>query len=138
MPQLTEEMIQSFRAMKFFPLATASRDGEPNVVPMGAVFLMDPETIWIGDQFMKTTIQNVKENPRASLYVWGPDVKGCYKIKATVTVKTSGQEYETMKMKVKEKKPTLNCRSLLILKITGVYECLPGQDAGKILIPTDS
>jgi len=34
---------------------------------MGAVYPQDPETIWIGNQFMKTTIRNVLENPRACL-----------------------------------------------------------------------
>lgn len=67
MVRLTDEMIEAFKSAKTFPLATASKDGDPNVAPMGAVFLIDPETIWIGNQFMKTTIQNVEENPRAAL-----------------------------------------------------------------------
>ena len=72
MARLTEDMIEAFESVKNFPLATASKDGDPNVAPMGAVFLMDPETIWIGNQYMKTTIRNVEENPRASFYVWRP------------------------------------------------------------------
>ena len=53
--KLTPEMMEAFRAGRIFPLATASKDGEPNVSPMGAVYLRDAETIWIGDQFMKNT-----------------------------------------------------------------------------------
>jgi predicted pyridoxine 5'-phosphate oxidase superfamily flavin-nucleotide-binding protein len=131
MVELTKEMKASFEDVKYFPLATASSDGEPNVAPMGAVFLVDPGTIWIGDQFMKTTMRNVMENPRASLYVWGPGVRGCFKIKGDVTVLTSGADYEKMKEMVKEKNPNLHCRSLLVLKVTDVYDCLPGPEAGK-------
>ncbi len=134
MAELSEEMTASFNAVKVFPFATASSDGEPNVAPMGAVFLMDPGTIWIGDQFMKTTIRNIRENPRASLYVWGPGVKGCFKIKGGVKVLTFGPDYEKMKAMVKEKKPDLHCRSLLVLKVTDVYDCLPGPEAGKKII----
>lgn len=134
MAELTKEMTASFDAVKQFPLATASRDGEPNVAPMGAVFLIDPGTIWIGNQFMKTTIRNVMENPRASLYIWGPGVKGCFKIKGDVTVLASGPDYEKMKEMVREKKPDLHCRSLLVLKVTDVYDCLPGPESGKKIV----
>jgi predicted pyridoxine 5'-phosphate oxidase superfamily flavin-nucleotide-binding protein len=84
MAQMTPEIMTALRAGRIFPLATASGNGEPNVAPMGGVFARDPETIWIGNQFMKTSIQNVLENPRACLYVWGPGITGCYKIKGDV------------------------------------------------------
>jgi hypothetical protein len=134
MAQMTAEMMTAFKSGRIFPLATASRDGEPNVAPMGAVCPCDPETIWIGNQFMKTTIRNVLENPRACLYVWGPDITGCYKIKGDVRVRTEGTDYETMRNEVKKAKPGLHCRSLLVLKITEIYECMPGENAGERLI----
>jgi predicted pyridoxine 5'-phosphate oxidase superfamily flavin-nucleotide-binding protein len=134
MTALTAEMKQAFEAVKVFPLATASRSGIPNVAPMGSVFLIDDETIWIGDNFMQKTLANLLENPKAALYVYGPGAKGCYQIKADVTVKTSGEEYEKMKAMIHEKKPNLPAKSLLILKITEVYECMPGADAGKRLL----
>ena len=37
MVSLTEEMKAAFRTMKAFPVATASKDGWPNVVPIGFV-----------------------------------------------------------------------------------------------------
>jgi predicted pyridoxine 5'-phosphate oxidase superfamily flavin-nucleotide-binding protein len=134
MVKLTPEMVELVKATRYFPLATASSDGDPNVVPVGMVFLIDPETIWIGNQFMDMTINNIKENPRACLYVWTQGVKGCLKIKADVSVKESGGDYEKMKAMVNAKKPELKCRSLLELKIRAVYECSSGKDAGKRLI----
>ena len=71
MAQITPEIMDAFRAGRIFPLATASRKGEPNVAPIGAVYLWDKETIRIGNQIMKTTIENVLENPGHCLYVWG-------------------------------------------------------------------
>jgi len=131
MTALTPEMKAAFEAVKVFPLATASKSGIPNVAPMGSVFLMDDETIWIGDNFMQKTLANVLENPKAALYVYGAGAKGCYQIKADVTVKTSGEEHARMKAMIHEKKPNLPAKSLLILKITEVYECMPGAEAGK-------
>jgi predicted pyridoxine 5'-phosphate oxidase superfamily flavin-nucleotide-binding protein len=127
-------MEELFKSTKYFPLATASADGDPIVVPVGSVFLMDAETIWIGNQFMDTTVQNLRVNPRASLYVWTQGVKGCLKIKADVTVLESGADYEKMRSMVTARKAELKCRSLLVLNITDVYECSSGLSAGKRLV----
>lgn len=134
MPGLTPEMIEAFNALKVFPLATASKDGVPNVAPMGSVFLIDPETIWIGDNFMHKSLKNVLENPKAAIYIYGAGAKGCYQVKADVTVKTSGPEHARMAEMIHEKKPNLPAKSLLILKVTSVFECMPGADAGKQLV----
>ncbi|PWR70069.1 pyridoxamine 5'-phosphate oxidase family protein [Methanospirillum stamsii] len=134
MVALTQVMKEAFEALKVFPLATASKSGIPNVAPMGSVFLIDDETIWIGDNFMQKSLQNVLENPKAALYLYGPGAKGCFQIKADVTVKTSGDEHAKLKAMIQEKKPNLSVKSLLILKITDVFECMPGAEAGKKLL----
>jgi uncharacterized protein len=134
MVKLTNEMEELFRSTKYFPLATASKEGDPNVVPTGAVYLMDPETIWIGNQFMDQTVRNLKENPRASLIVWTAGVKGCLKIKGDVEMLDSGPDYEKMRGMVTARKAELKCRSLLVLKITEVYECTSGMNAGQRLL----
>ena len=134
MVQMTPDIMEAFRSCKIFPLATASRDGEPNVAPMGAVFPREPDTIWIGNQFMKTTIRNIMENPRACLNVWGPGITRCYKIKGDVEVKTAGDEYETMRREVAKAKAGLICKSLLVMTITEIYECMPGEHAGDRLV----
>jgi predicted pyridoxine 5'-phosphate oxidase superfamily flavin-nucleotide-binding protein len=134
MVRLTPDIMEALRAGTVFPLATASKDGEPNVAPMGAVHLKDPETIWIGNQFMKTTLRNVLENPRACLYVWGPGISGCYKIKGDIEVRTEGGDYETMREEVRSRRPDLFCRSLLVMNVTSVYDCMPGEHAGDLLI----
>jgi hypothetical protein len=134
MVHMTPEMMMAFKSGRIFPLATSSKDGEPNVAPMGAVYPRDTETIWIGNQFMKTTIRNVLENPRVCLYVWGPGIVGCYKIKGNVNVETEGEDYETMRDEVAKVRPGLHCRSLLVMKITEIYECMPGEQAGDRLI----
>jgi len=134
MANLSPEMIEMVKSVKTFPLATASKDGEPNVVPVGALFVMDPETIWIGNQFMKATVENLRENPKACLYVWGPEAKGCLKIKGEVTVQSSGADYERMKDMVKARRADLVCKALLVFKVTAVYNCKSGPDAGKQLV----
>lgn len=134
MAELTAEMKEMFAKAPAFPVATASKNGEPNVVPIKTVWLMDDETIWIGDNFMKKTLANLQENPRVSIYVWGPETKGCLQIKGDVDIKTSGPEYEDMRAKIKAKSDKHPAKSLIIMKITEVFTCSPGPEAGNRLI----
>ncbi|MFZ0004517.1 MAG: pyridoxamine 5'-phosphate oxidase family protein, partial [Methanoregula sp.] len=59
MAKLTAEMKEAFGKMKIFPVATASKDGTPNVVPIGVVELVSDDTIWITDNFMHKSLENL-------------------------------------------------------------------------------
>lgn len=131
MVALTEEMKKAFRTMKTFPVATASKDGWPNVVPIKFVELVDDETIWITDNFMQKTLANVLENPKVAIYVWGPETKGCFQVKGDVVVRTEGPEFERMQSVVRSAMATAPAKSLFIVKIREIYECSPGPKAGE-------
>jgi predicted pyridoxine 5'-phosphate oxidase superfamily flavin-nucleotide-binding protein len=134
MVKLTGEIKEAFGKMKIFPCATASKDGTPNVIPLGVVELVRDDTIWITDNFMNKTISNLRVNPKIAFYIWGPEIKGCYQIKGVASIRTSGKEFDEMKAKLNVKNPALPARSLIIVTITEVYECQPGPKAGiKIL-----
>ena len=134
MVKLTAEMKESFGKMKIFPVATASKDGTPNVVPIGVVELVSDDTIWITDNFMHKSLENLTANPKIALYVWGPEIKGCFQIKGHASVKTSGKDFDAMKATINKKNPALPARSLIIVKISEVFECQPGPNAGKKIL----
>jgi predicted pyridoxine 5'-phosphate oxidase superfamily flavin-nucleotide-binding protein len=134
MAKLTAEMKEAFAKMKVFPLATATKDGVPNVIPIGICELVSDDTVWITDNFMNKTISNLRVNPRVSLYIWGPEIKGCCQIKGVASIKTSGKEFDEMKAKINLKNPALPARSLIVVKITEVFECQPGPKAGMQLL----
>jgi len=134
MVNLTMEMKEVFSQQKVFAVATASKKGIPNVAPVAMVQLIADDTIWIGDNYMVKTLANVKENPHLALYAWDPEKRRCFQIKGTVTVKTSGAEYEKIKARIKEKGPHYPAKGILIVSITEVYECTPGSAAGKKIL----
>jgi predicted pyridoxine 5'-phosphate oxidase superfamily flavin-nucleotide-binding protein len=134
MVKLTADMKEAFSKMKVFPFATASKDGTPNVIPLGIAELADDETVWFTDNFMNKTLSNIRTNPRVAFYLWGPEIKGCFQIKGVAAIKNSGKEYEEMKAKLNIKNPALPARSLIIIKITEVFECKPGPTAGAKLL----
>ena len=131
MVKLTGEIKELFSKIKLFPVATASKKGVPNVVPIAFVVMVSDDTLWLADNFMNKTLANVKENPQAAVYLYDSDMKKCCQVKGTIDVKTSGSDYEKMKKMVHEKKPGLPAKSLLVMKITEVFECMPGPSAGK-------
>jgi predicted pyridoxine 5'-phosphate oxidase superfamily flavin-nucleotide-binding protein len=134
MVSLNAEMKELFAKIKLFPVATASKKAIPNVTPIAFVMLVKDDTIWLADNFMHKTLANVKENPHIAVYLYDADIKKCYQVKGTVEVKTSGEDYDKMKKMVQDKKPGLPAKSLLVMKITEVYECMPGPAAGKKLL----
>jgi uncharacterized protein len=134
MVKLTAEMKEAFGKMKVFPVATATKDGTPNVIPLGIAELVSDDTVWFVDNFMNKTISNLRVNPKIAFFIWGPEIKGCYQVKGMASIKTSGEEFEEMKVKINQKNPALPARSLVIVKITEIFECKPGPTAGvKIL-----
>jgi len=135
MAKLNDNMIETLKKVKVFPFATASKNGEPNVAPIGMLMLQDDkETIWVVDNFMNKTLKNLKENPKASFYVWDPESKYSYQIKGTVTIENSGNDYAKAREIAASRKKELPAKNLLKMKITEVYCTSPGPKAGSKLL----
>lgn len=131
MVSLNDEMKAVFSKTKVFPMATASKTGVPNVAPMASVELADDVTIWIMDNYMQKTLENLKENPAVALYIWDPDTKRCFQVKGSAEIQTSGEAYEKSRAKMKAKSEAYPAKSLIVISITEVFECTPGKEAGK-------
>ena len=127
---INEEMRAVFEKIKVFSVGTAAQDGTPNVAPIATVQFTGGDEVWVGDNYMKKTLANVRANPRMAIYAWDPDSKRCYQVKGRVEVRTEGAEYEQMKAKMKAKNEAYPAKSLLILRVEEVYSCTPGPGAG--------
>ncbi|MFZ2499963.1 pyridoxamine 5'-phosphate oxidase family protein [Methanosarcina sp.] len=134
MVKLSEAMKTAFSKVKIFPVATASKEGVPNVVPIGFCQLVDDETIWIADNFMAKSLENMEENPNVAVYVWGPDTAGCFQIKGKAEIINSGEKFDKMKAIVHAAKPGLPAKNLIEVQISEVFQCAPGPGAGKKLL----
>jgi len=117
MGQMTEKMVEMFKKVPVAILATATPDGIPNAVPIGAKKIIDRETILISDQFFNKTLANMKANPRVSLTYW--EEHAGYQLKGPVTIEKLGY--------------SLKSKGAVILRIEEIYAIGPGPDAGKRL-----
>lgn len=127
---INDEIRAVFEKNKVFPVATAARDGTPNVAPIAWVQLVGGDEIWVGDNYMKKTLANVLENPKMSIYAWDPDARKCFQVKGSVEVRTEGAEYEKMKAMIKGKNEVYPAKSLLVLRVEEAFTCTPGPNAG--------
>lgn len=132
MVTLTQEIKESLRVTKTAFLATSSKKGIPNVVPIAAFKILDDGTMLISDQFFNKTLQNVKENPEIALSWWGD--KGGFQIKGTVTIHTNDEIFRQDVAWMKEIWPNFVPKSAVVVKITDVYVVKPGPEPGKKIL----
>ena len=134
MVKFDEKIKSEFLKLKTIYLATASKAGVPNVVPLGALFLIDDETLWIVDNFLKKTLANIKENPVASFDIWNPDGDMSYQVKCDAVYENSGADYEKARNMMHQKRADLPAKGLVKLKFKEVYQVKPGPGAGDKLL----
>jgi len=132
MIKVTQEIQDSLKAVKVAYLSTASKDGIPNVVPIGAFKFLDDGTLLISDQYFNKTLKNLQENPKIALAWWGE--KGGYQIKADIAIHTEGEIFMQDVEWVHSIRPTLEPKSAIVAKVTGVYTVKSGPDAGKRIL----
>jgi len=76
-------------------LATANKEGKPHVIAVGDVKLISENQLLVGDNYMKTTIENIKINPNVSLVVWNKE--GGVSLEGIATYYNSGKYLEEVK-----------------------------------------
>jgi len=132
MAKMNQRMKEIFEKQEIVVLATATKNGAPNVVPITAKKILDDETILVSDQFFNKTLANLKENPQASITIWD-NLEG-YQIKGAVAIETSGPRFEETAQWIEEMGKSLNLplksKGAMIVKITEIYNVYPGPDAG--------
>lgn len=108
MARLTEEAKKIIGELRPALIATANKDGKPNVSPKGSFRVLDDEHVAFADIASPRTIVNLRENPQLSAIVFDAATrKGC-RIWGKAEVLESGElfdtisaEYATKGMKVK-------------------------------------
>ncbi len=132
MAALNERMREIFAKQRTFALATADLNGIPNVVPVGAVKILDDETILVSDQYFHKTLNNLKENPNVAISFW--EMGEGYQIKGKAEIHTEGKIYEEtaewIRRRSEEIGRPLKSKGAIVIKIQAIYSVSPGSNAG--------
>ncbi len=135
MAKMNERMKEIFQMPQAVVVATANKEGLPNAVPVTMKKIINDETVLIAANFMKKTLDNMKENPQVAITLW--DKLEGYQLKGVVSVETSGQTFEETAAWVEERAKALNmplkAKGAVVFKINEIYSVSPGPNAGEKL-----
>jgi hypothetical protein len=124
--------VQEFFPGKMAWVATATREGVPNVTPKGTVRVMDEQHVIFADLFSLKTRQNLEQNPRVAVTVIDAATHKGYQIKGTAELVTSGPLYDQMAAQLKASSPSLPSPKYVVkIAVDSVYDQSVGPDAGK-------
>ena len=78
-------------------VATASKNGKPNVSPKGSVRVLDDEHVAFAEIASPNTIANIKDNPQVEIMVFDPNTWGGCRIRGKANIVESGDLFESFK-----------------------------------------
>lgn len=130
---MTEEMMDAVEKDNVVFFATATKEGVPNVVPIGFARPIDNKTIMIVDNYLNKTRKNLEDNPKASLVP--RDASKCpYQFKGTVEILTSGKIFDDAVDWATSVMSKLAPKAAVILNVEEIYTVQPGPDAGSKVV----
>lgn len=127
MGRMDEDVLRVLSLTPVVPVATASADGVPNVVPMTFVKALDDSAVLVADNYMAKAAANLAENPRIAVCVWDLETKRAYQIKGRAEILRDGAVYDEMISWVKVKKPDAPAKAAVVLRVENVYICHAGD-----------
>jgi uncharacterized protein len=97
MAVLTEEMKQMFKTKRYAMVATATKNGVPNVVAMGSPMVLNDETLGFACASQGKTFKNIHDNPVVAITVVDADTMKEFQFKGKATIETNGPFFESVK-----------------------------------------
>ena len=124
--KISEEVKCFFELVPLMAFSTVDDKGYPNVVAIASKKIINDDTIWVIDTFMKKTKENVLQNNKVAIAMW-KDSKG-YQIKGTATYFSEGMVFEEGKEWILTIKPQKIVKGVVEIKVTEMYSITPNYD----------
>jgi predicted pyridoxine 5'-phosphate oxidase superfamily flavin-nucleotide-binding protein len=147
MAEMSKELMDSINSGGYCYLATASKEGMPNIAIIGSTRAVSPDTVVLAAGLMNKNLNNLQENPKASIIVYSglPSDKmqatmedfsrvSGGQIKGGAAIHTSGEVYEKTKTMLAERmgpQVAEMTKAAIVLKVDEVYSVGLGPQAGK-------
>lgn len=131
MAKITEQMKEVAKKTKGWALATATKEGVLNVVPIGFGRVISDDEILLVKVFEGKTWNNIRANPKVAVSVWDAEsLTGC-QFKGDVRIETAAPTFDGANKTVNAVFPQLSAKAAVVLKVDSIYVTTPGPDAGK-------
>lgn len=132
--KMLNENVKKLLENSMWDLATCT-NGEPNVVPVAFKFVTGDGKLAVGDVFLETTLNNIKENGgRIAISVYDARSLEGYQIKGSAEYLTSGEIVDTFKQMVEKMfNGAATAKGALLITPEKVIVTTPGANNKKVL-----
>jgi len=119
MVKVPEEVRKTFEKQRVISIATADKNGRPNVVVVGMWFWADEETIVISDNYLNKTKMNLESNPQMALNGWAEGKS--FQVKGRVEYQTSGPLYDRVRSMATSGQRQFPGKAAVVVHVEEVY-----------------
>jgi len=132
MPVTIPTHVQQFMQGKPGWVATASRDGMPNVAVKGSLQVLDGQHLLFADLFSLKTRRNLEENPHIAVMVADSATRTGYLLKGRAELIATGPLYDQTAAALKVKLPHLPPPKYVVrITVEAVFDQSLGTAAGQ-------
>lgn len=127
-----QQQIQQFIQGKQGWIATASKDGMPNIAIKGSLRLLDDEHLMFADLFNMKTQRNLAENSQVAVMVFEELTRQGYMFKGHAETITEGALYDQVVEMIKQlQRPLPKPFAAVRIGIEAIFNQSLGPDVGK-------
>ncbi len=127
--------IQEFMRGKLGWVATASKDGMPNVAIKGSLRVWDDEHLVFADLFSLKTRKNLEENPQVAVMVMDVEARIGYSLKGRAELLSQGPEYDQMAAAIKQLPAHMPPPKYVVkIAVEAIYDQSLGPKAGQQIV----
>ena len=119
---INEEMRKIIEEQKLIYVATASRQGRPNVSPRGSIQYIDENTLAFAAVRSEKTLANIQENPWAAVAVLDIQNRKGFQFKGKTEKVSEGDIYNRVVEPLKKRLPNLpSPQYVVVIRIDEVH-----------------
>jgi hypothetical protein len=122
---LPEEIKAAMQGVIPSHVVTCAADGTPNTTAISQVYWVDPEHVALSHQFFSKTVRNVRENPRALVWVISPESLDAWDLEVEFDhAETSGPVFDALDMQIEAIASIVGLKGIFKLKSADIYRVL--------------
>ncbi|MBI3106505.1 MAG: pyridoxamine 5'-phosphate oxidase family protein [Candidatus Rokubacteria bacterium] len=125
MALLPEEIKPAMQGVIPSHVVTCARDGTPNATAISQVYYVDADHVALSHQFFNKTVRNVRENPRAAVWLISPKTFDSWDLEVEFErSETSGPVFETMDMQIEAIASLVGMKGIFKLRAADIYRVI--------------
>lgn len=122
---LPEEIKPAMQGVIPSHVVTCARDGTPNATAISQVYYVDADHVALSHQFFNKTVRNVRENPRAAVWLISPQTFDSWDLEVEFErSEISGPVFETMDMQIEAIASMVGMKGIFKLRAADIYRVI--------------